>query len=450
VLISVAGNDIYGYDILYDKYSKGGKMSYIGEEHKYNIKKIHAREILDSRGNPTVEVDVYTNGGGFGRASVPSGASTGTNEALELRDKEDRYGGKGVLKAVENVNTTLRTELIEKDVRNQRELDELMISLDDTENKSNFGANAILGVSMAVAKAAADSLNMPLYRYLGGTNAFTLPVPTMNVLNGGKHAGNELSIQEFMVQPKGADTYSSALQMGTETYHALGKVLEAKYGASATNVGYEGGYAPPLSMTSDALDALISAIDEAGYSESEVTIGIDAAASEFFDGTHYSIDGKLITAAELVDYYIELIDTYPIIFVEDPFHEESFEDFASLTSEAWDTIIVGDDLFVTNIKRLSRGIEMNAANALLLKVNQIGTLSEAFDAANMAMRNGYNVVVSHRSAETEDPMIADISVAIGADLIKTGAPARSERTAKYNQLLRIEEDLGDIARYMQL
>ncbi|UGV40368.1 phosphopyruvate hydratase [Methanococcoides orientis] len=425
-------------------------MSYIGEEAKYTIEKVHAREILDSRGNPTVEVDIYT-GRGFGRASVPSGASTGSNEALELRDKDaDRYNGKGVLEAVENVNATFAKELLGMDVRNQREIDELMIALDGTDNKMTFGANAILGVSMAVAKAAADSLNMPLYRYLGGTNAFAMPVPTMNVLNGGKHAGNELSIQEFMIQPKGADTYSNALRMGTETYHALGKVLEDKYGASATNVGYEGGYAPPISMTSDALDALVSAIDEAGYTESEITIGLDAAASEFFEDGKYSIDGNMLTPAELVDYYLELVDTYPILSIEDPFHEESFEDFATLTSEAWDTIIVGDDLFVTNVERLAKGVEMDAANALLLKINQIGTISESFDAANLALRNGYSVVVSHRSAETEDPMIADISVAIGADLIKTGAPARSERTAKYNQLLRIEEDLGDSARYVQL
>ncbi|WP_135610101.1 phosphopyruvate hydratase [Methanococcoides sp. AM1] len=425
-------------------------MSYIGEEAKYTIKKVHAREILDSRGNPTVEVDIYT-AQGFGRASVPSGASTGSNEALELRDKDaDRYNGKGVLDAVENVNATFAKELLGMDVRNQREIDELMIALDGTDNKMTFGANAILGVSMAVAKAAADSLNMSLYRYLGGTNAFAMPVPTMNVLNGGKHAGNELSIQEFMIQPKGADTYSNALRMGTETYHALGKVLEDKYGASATNVGYEGGYAPPISMTSDALDALVSAIDEAGYTESEITIGLDAAASEFFEDGKYSIDGNMLTPAELVDYYLELLDTYPILSIEDPFHEESFEDFATLTTEAWDTIIVGDDLFVTNVERLAKGVEMDAANALLLKINQIGTISESFDAANLALRNGYSVVVSHRSAETEDPMIADISVAIGADLIKTGAPARSERTAKYNQLLRIEEDLGDSARYVQL
>ncbi|MDA0524777.1 phosphopyruvate hydratase [Methanococcoides alaskense] len=425
-------------------------MNSISEEAKYTIQKVHAREILDSRGNPTVEVDIYT-GCGFGRASVPSGASTGSNEALELRDKDaDRYNGKGVLDAVDNVNKTLSKEILGMDARNQREIDELMIALDGTENKNTFGANAILGISMATAKAAADSLGIALYRYLGGTNAFALPVPTMNVINGGKHAGNDLSIQEFMIQPKGADTFSNALRMGAETYHALGKVLEDKYGASATNVGYEGGYAPPISTTADALDALVSGIEEAGYTESEITIGLDSAASEFFDGEKYFIDGKKIAPAELVDYYLDLIETYPILSIEDPFHEESFEDFATLTSEAWDTIIVGDDLFVTNVNRLAKGIEMEAANALLLKVNQIGTISESFDAANLAQRNGYSVVVSHRSAETEDPMIADISVAIGGDLIKTGAPARSERTAKYNQLLRIEEDLGDAARYVQL
>ncbi|MDK2893045.1 phosphopyruvate hydratase [Methanohalophilus sp.] len=425
-------------------------MSYIGEESRFKIEKIHAREILDSRGNPTVEVDVYTKAG-FGRASVPSGASTGSNEALELRDNEDdRYNGKGVLDAVDNVNSTIASELLGMDVRNQREIDDLMIALDGTDNKMTFGANAILGVSMAVARAAADSLNLPLYRYLGGTNAFALPIPTMNVLNGGKHAGNELSIQEFMIQPKGADTYSNALRMGSETYHALGKILEDKYGASATNVGYEGGYAPPIDLTSDALDALVSAIEEAGYTESEITIGLDAAASEFFDGENYSIDGNLLTPEELTDFYLELIGTYPILSIEDPYHEEAFEDFANLTSEAWETIIVGDDLFVTNVSRLAKGIEMNAANALLLKVNQIGTLSEAFDAATLASRSGYSVIVSHRSAETEDSTIADISVALGADFIKTGAPARGERTAKYNQLLRIEEDLGNAARFVQL
>ena len=424
-------------------------MPYINDDSKYKIERIRAREILDSRGNPTVEVDVYTSCG-FGRASVPSGASTGSHEALELRDKEDRYGGKGVLDAVDNVSTVIESELIGMDARNQREIDGLMFALDGTDNKMELGANAILGVSMAVAKAAADSLNMPLYRYLGGVNAYTLPVPTMNVLNGGQHAGNDLSIQEFMIQPRGADTYIEALRMGAETYHALGKILESKYGAGSTNVGYEGGYAPSMEMTHDALDALVAAIEEAGYTESEIAIGLDCAASEFFDGKEYSIDGKMLKPEELTEYYLELIDAYPILSIEDPFHEESFDDFATLTSEAWGTIIVGDDLLVTTGERTASGVEVGAANSLLLKGNQIGSISEALDAANMANRNGYSVIVSHRSAETEDTTIADISVAIGADLIKTGAPARSERTAKYNQLLRIEEDLGEAARYMQL
>jgi enolase len=428
-------------------------MSYIGlqqDSGEYKIQKIHAREILDSRGNPTVEVDVFTPKG-FGRASVPSGASTGTNEALELRDADpNRYGGKGVLTAVKNVNTIIQKELLGLDVRNQREIDELMIELDETDNKSNLGANAILGVSMAVAKAAADSVNIPLYRYFGGSNAFTLPVPTMNVLNGGKHAGNDLAIQEFMIQPKGAETFYEALQMGAEIYHVLGKLLEKKYGRSSTNVGYEGGYAPKMSESVEALDALVQAIEEAGYTESEVTIGLDAAASEFYEEELYNIDGKKLSAPELLDYYVELVNSYPILSIEDPFYEEAFEDFEALTNELWDTIIVGDDLFVTSIERLSKGVDMGAANALLLKINQIGTLSEAFDAATMASRNGYTVIVSHRSAETEDTTISDLAVAIGAEMIKTGAPARGERTAKYNQLLRIEEDLGEVAHYVQL
>ncbi len=428
-------------------------MSYIGPQQdsgEYKIQKIHAREILDSRGNPTVEVDVFTPKG-FGRASVPSGASTGTNEALELRDGDpNRYGGKGVLTAIKNVNTIIQKELLGLDVRKQREIDELMIELDETDNKSNLGANAILGVSVAVAKAAADSINLPLYRYFGGSNAFTLPVPTMNVLNGGKHAGNELAIQEFMIQPKGAETFYEALQFGAEIYHTLGKLLEKKYGRSSTNVGYEGGYAPKMSESAEALDALVQAIEEAGYTESEVTIGIDAAASEFYEDELYTIDGKKLTAPELLDYYVELVNSYPILSIEDPFYEEAFEDFESLTNELWDTIIVGDDLFVTNIERLSKGVDMGAANALLLKINQIGTLSESFDAASMAARNGYTVIVSHRSAETEDTSISDLAVALGAEMIKTGAPARGERTAKYNQLLRIEEDLGEVAHYVQL
>jgi enolase len=272
----------------------------------------------------------------------------------------------------------------------------------------------------------------------------------MNVLNGGKHAGNELAIQEFMIQPKGAETFYEALQFGTEIYHTLGKLLEKKYGRSSTNVGYEGGYAPKMSESAEALDALVQAIEEAGYTESEVTIGIDAAASEFYEDEVYSIDGKKLTAPELLDYYVELVNSYPILSIEDPFYEEAFEDFEALTNELWDTIIVGDDLFVTNIERLSKGVDMGAANALLLKINQIGTLSESFDAASMAARNGYTVIVSHRSAETEDTTISDLAVAIGAEMIKTGAPARGERTAKYNQLLRIEEDLGEVAHYVQL
>ncbi|RZN36721.1 MAG: phosphopyruvate hydratase [Methanosarcinales archaeon] len=415
----------------------------------YTIEHIHAREILDSRGNPTVEVDLGTPSG-FGRAGVPSGASTGTNEALELRDGDNtRYQGKGVLKAIQHVNTTLRTEIIGMDVRDQRHIDQAMIDLDGTPNKAKLGANAILGVSMAAAKAAADSAGLPLYIYLGGTNAHTLPCPTMNVLNGGEHAGNDLAIQEFMVQPRGASSCTEAIRIGAEVYHELKKILTAKYGAVAGNVGDEGGYAPPMNHTNQALDAIVSAIEEAGYTTSEVTLGVDAAASEFFKGGKYHIDGTELGSGEMVDYYVDLIKTYPILLVEDPFHEESFDDFATLTAST-DVIIIGDDLFVTNIKRLQHGIDMGAANALLLKLNQIGTVSESLDAATLAHRNGYKVVVSHRSAETCDSMIADVAVAVGADLLKTGAPARSERTTKYNQLIRIEEELDNTARFAQL
>ena len=412
----------------------------------FTIEHIHAREILDSRGNPTVEVDVLTESG-FGRASVPSGASTGTNEALELRDKEKRYLGKGVLKAVNNVNTEINEELTGMDVRDQREIDETMIELDGTPNKSRLGANAILGVSLAVAHAASDSLGLSLYRYLGGTNAFNLPVPTMNVINGGKHAGNELAIQEFMLQPKGAKTFAEAIRMGAETYHTLGSILVKKYGNSAVNVGYEGGYAPPLKNTTDALDALTGAIEEAGYGK-KISIGLDSAASEFYKKGKYNIDGKAYSPGEMVDLYADLVKAYPILSIEDPFEEEAFGDFAALTGKLKDTIIIGDDLFVTNVERLEKGIRMKAGNALLLKVNQIGTLSEAFDAARLAQKNRYKVVVSHRSAETEDTTIADISVALGAEMIKTGAPARSERNAKYNQLLRIEEELGKAGKFV--
>ncbi len=419
----------------------------------FSIEYIHAREILDSRGNPTVEVDVKTESthgrSGFGRASIPSGASTGSNEALELRDGGERYNGKGVLKAVENINNVIRRELIGMDVRRQREIDQTMIELDGTPGKSILGANAILGVSLAVARTAANSLDLPLYQYLGGNNVFLLPVPTLNVLNGGKHAGNKLSIQEFMVQPKGAKSFREALQMAAETYHALGKILEKQYGKGSINVGYEGGYAPPLQNTADALDAVTKAIEAAGYTN-EVSIGLDSAASEFYKNGTYYIDGKNLTPAELADYYVELTKQYNIALLEDPFHEDAFENFAELTRRLSNTIIIGDDIFVTNTRLLAKGIEMGAANALLLKVNQIGSLSESFDAARMAHKNKYKVIVSHRSAETEDTSIADISVALGAELIKTGAPARSERTAKYNQLLRIEEELKSEAQYTKL
>ncbi len=414
----------------------------------FEIEKIHAREILDSRGNPTIEVDVWTEYG-FGRAAIPSGASTGTHEAVELRDGGDRYDGKGVQKAMKNVNEVIAPELIGIDVCNQRGIDRLMIELDDTPNKANLGANAILGVSLGAAKAAADTLGVPLYRYLGGVNATQLPVPSLNILNGGQHAGNDLAIQEFMILPRGADRFSEGLRMAAETYHALGRILEGKYGAGATNVGFEGGYAPPLNKTIDALDALMSSLDAAGYEE-EIGIGMDAAATSFYSNDSYAIDGKTLSGGEMIDLYADLVETYPIVLIEDPFEEEAFEDFAALTARLRETVIVGDDIYVTNVERLARGIEMKATNALLLKLNQIGTVSEAFDAARMAFRNGYKVMASHRSAETEDSALADVTVALGAEMLKTGAPARSERNAKYNQLLRIEEELGSAASYARI
>lgn len=411
----------------------------------FQIEKIHAREILDSRGNPTVEVDVFTCCG-FGRAAVPSGASTGTHEALEMRDGGDRYDGKGVLNAVRNVNEVIAPKLLGISALDQRGIDMLMIELDGTPNKSLLGANAILGVSLGVAKAAASSLGMPLYRYLGGVRAIRLPVPSLNVLNGGQHAGNDLAIQEFMIQPWGAKNFSEGLRMAAETYHALGKILRGKYGNVATNVGYEGGYAPPLSRTRDALDAIMSALDVTGYAE-EIRIGLDSAASSFYLDGGYSVDGNRLSPGELIDFYKALVDTYPIALLEDPFEEEAYEDFAELTNKLRGTIIVGDDLYVTNVKRLEKGIKMSATNALLLKLNQIGSVSEAFDAATLSFRNSFKVMVSHRSAETEDCALADVAVALGAELLKTGAPARSERNAKYNQLLRIQEELGAAAGY---
>jgi enolase len=413
----------------------------------FEIEGVLGRQVLDSRGNPTVEVEVFT-GCGFGRAMVPSGASTGSNEALELRDDESGFGGKTVMRAVNNVNTVIAEEVIGMDVRAQRNIDKALNDLDGTPNKSNLGANAILGVSMAVARAAANSANMHLYEYLGGANACTLPVPLMNVINGGAHAGNALSIQEFFIIPVGADTFSEALRIGVETYHELKHVLQAQYGQSASNVGDEGGFAPALSSSAEALDTIIKAISNAGY-DKEIHLGVDCAASEFFNKTTgtYLVDGKSLSPAALSDYYKDLVDRYPIMLIEDPFDEDAFEDFAQITSRLAGTTIVGDDLFVTNVERLSKGIKLRAANALLLKLNQIGTMSEAFDAATLAFRNGYSVVVSHRSGETEDTTIADVAVALGSEFIKTGAPARSERNAKYNQLLRIQEFLGDAASY---
>ena len=409
----------------------------------YDIYDIKAREVIDSRGNPTVEVEVLTAGGGYGSAIVPSGASTGTHEAVELRDKDLRFGGKGVLLAVDNVNSIIKPELIGYDSRMQREIDTIMRELDSTENKGKLGANAILAVSLAVAKAAADTASLPLYKYIGGCNSYVMPVPMMNVLNGGEHAGNELDFQEFMIMPVGADSIAEAIRMCAETYHTLKKVILEKYGKDAVNVGDEGGFAPPVKDIREALDLLNNAVKNAGY-EDKIVFALDCAASEFYDAEKgkYVVKGNDMTTDELVELYKEIVNEYPIASIEDPLHEEDFEGFATITKELKGIQIVGDDLFVTNTKRLKEGIKSGAGNALLLKVNQIGTLSESIDAANLAFRNGYGVVVSHRSGESEDSTIADLSVALNAGQIKTGAPARGERTAKYNQLIRIEEELG--------
>jgi len=417
-------------------------------ENPFEITGVVAREILDSRGNPTVEVEVYTPIS-MGRAAVPSGASTGTHEALELRDGGKRYLGKGVRRAVENVNKIIAPEIVGMDVTWQRDIDSLMLELDGTE--SNLGANAILGVSLAVAKAAANALGLPLYQYIGGTNAYVMPVPMSNVINGGVHAGNELDFQEFMIMPVGAGSFREGIMWVSETYHVLKGVIADKYGKDAVNVGDEGGFAPPLKEPHEPLELLIKAIEEAGYKPGdEIAFAMDPASSEFFhpDIGKYVVNGKEYTNAELLELYKELVSSYPIVSIEDPFHEEDWEGFVMITKELGGKIqIVGDDLFVTNPKRIRKGIEMGAANALLLKVNQIGTLSEAIDAAYTAFRAGYGVVVSHRSGETEDSTIADLAVALNAGQIKTGAPARSDRNAKYNQLIRIEEELEGIAVY---
>ena len=427
------------------------------------IQNVHGREILDSRGNPTVEVEVELEYGIIGRACVPSGASTGENEALELRDGDKkRYCGKGVLKAVENVNTKIAPELIGMDVLDQRGIDQKMLELDGTKTKSKLGANAILGVSLACARAAATALDLPLYRYIGGTNTYVLPVPMMNIINGGAHSDAPIAFQEFMIRPVGAETFREGLRMGTEVFHALAKLLK-KRGLS-TAVGDEGGFAPKLDGIEDALDSIIQAVKDAGYQPGkDVRIAMDCAASEFAvqeDGKWYydyrqlktgmpkDPNGKKLTAEEQIDYLEQLISKYPIDSIEDGLDENDWENWVKLTDRIGDRCqLVGDDLFVTNVDYLKKGIEMGAANSILIKVNQIGTLTETLDAIEMAHRAGYTSVTSHRSGETEDTTIADIAVATNSGQIKTGSLSRTDRIAKYNQLLRIEEELGDKAQY---
>ncbi len=414
-----------------------------------SIDYIVAREILDSRGNPTVEVEVSLEDGATGRAAVPSGASTGAFEAVELRDGDKAiYGGKSVRKAVENVMEQIQDEIVGEDAADQRLIDAIMIELDGTENKGKLGANAILGVSLAIAKAAADSADLPLYRYVGGPNAHVLPVPMMNILNGGAHADSNVDIQEFMIAPFGAGSFAEALRMGAEVYAALKGVLKAK--GLATGLGDEGGFAPNLPSNAAALDLILEAIEAAGYVPGQdVGLALDVAASEFYneDGT-YDFEGTKKTAAEMSDYYAGLVAKYPLVSIEDPLNEDDWEGWKTITDQLGDKVqLVGDDLFVTNPVRLARGIESGTANALLVKVNQIGSLTETIDAVDMAHRAGYKCMMSHRSGETEDTTIADLAVALNCGQIKTGAPARSDRVAKYNQLLRIEEDLGDAAVY---
>ena len=415
------------------------------------IVEVYAREILDSRGNPTVEVETTLECGVVGRASVPSGASTGAFEAVELRDGDkSRYLGKGVKNAVENVNSIIAPELEEMDAIFQREIDEIMIELDGTENKSRLGANAILGVSLSVAKASAIALGLPLYKYIGGVNAHILPVPMMNILNGGKHADNSVDLQEFMIMPVGAKSFTSALRICTEIFHTLKSVLK-KEGMS-TSVGDEGGFAPNLKTNEDAVKYIIKAVEEAGYKPGEdIYLALDPAATEFYKDGKYNLsgEGKILTATEMVDYYQFLVEKYPIISIEDGMAEEDWDGWKQLTDRIEGKVqIVGDDLFVTNTQRLLKGIKLGVANSILIKVNQIGTLSETLDAIEMAKRSGYTAVISHRSGETEDTTISDIAVAVNAGQIKTGAPSRTDRVAKYNQLIRIEEELGSEAEFL--
>ena len=409
---------------------------------------VYAREILDSRGTPTIEVEVILESGVVGRAAVPSGASTGVHEAVELRDGDKaRYMGKGVLQAVQNVNQIIAEEIVGFSVFEQVEIDEAMIELDGTPNKGNLGANAILGVSMAVAKAAAEELGMPLYKYLGGISARELPVPMMNILNGGEHADNNVDIQEFMILPVGAPSFKEALRMGSEVYHNLKSVLKAK--GLSTAVGDEGGFAPDLKSNEEALQIIMEAIEKAGYKAGEdILLGMDVASTELYKDGKYHLDGKAITSTELIEYYAGLVEKYPIISIEDGMSEDDWEGWKALTERLGKKIqLVGDDLFVTNTARLAQGIEKGIGNSILVKVNQIGTLTETFATIEMAKRAGYTCVVSHRSGETEDATIADIAVAVNAGQIKTGAPARTDRVAKYNQLLRIEDELCNSGTY---
>ena len=412
-----------------------------------SIEAVGAREILDSRGNPTVEVEIALDDGTLSRAAVPSGASTGAFEAVELRDGGERYGGKGVRKAVNAVLDTIGPELVGIEASEQRLIDGALIDLDATPDKSRLGANAILGVSLAVAKAAAESADLPLFRYLGGPNAHLLPVPTMNILNGGAHADSNVDVQEFMIAPIGAPTFAEAVRYDAEVYHALKSVLKKK--GLATGLGDEGGFAPSLDSTRAALDLIVEAIATTGLTVGvDVALAIDAAASEFFRDGAYQFEGSARTAEEMIAFYADLVDSYPIVSLEDPLDEEDWSGWVALTGELDDKVqIVGDDIFVTNPTRIGRGIESGAANALLVKVNQIGTLTETFDAVELAHRHGYRCMISHRSGETEDTTIADLAVAMNCGQIKSGAPARSERVAKYNQLMRIEEELDDAARY---
>lgn len=414
------------------------------------IESIHAREVLDSRGNPTVEVEVHLFDGGYGRAIVPSGASTGVHEAWEKRDGDKgRYLGKGVLAAVEAVNETIAEELVGWDAADQVGIDEAMLAIDGTDNKSALGANAILGVSLAVAHAAASSLEIPLYRYLGGVSARTLPVPMMNIMNGGKHAAGATDLQEFMVMPVGAESFREALRWGAEIYHNLKKVLEKR--GYRTTVGDEGGFAPQVKANSEAFDLILEAIENAGYRPGEdIMLAMDAAASEIYEDGKYNLktEGKLLSGPEMVDFLAAWCDKYPIISIEDGLHEDDWDSWTLLTQKVGNRVqIVGDDLLVTNVKRIQMGFDRKAANSLLCKVNQIGSLTESIAAVDMVHRHGWTAVVSHRSGETEDATIADLAVALNAGQIKTGAPARSDRVAKYNQLLRIEDDLGDNAVY---